>query len=241
MNFDWDTFGLTSKDVRQLDERTFHVHKWEWPYEKAHAFQRATLKRLDENPRERWLITCNHPRVLTNGRGLQKPRKGEDLSELKEFDPAQHTNLLYPFYQIERGGGLTFHHTGQFIFYPILKLNPKSLSLSRMIDDIFDTAACVLTDWGISGLSHSEKMLGLWYGPRKIASMGIAIEKLTTFHGMALNLYQDPEMMKVLKELNPCGLSSEVYIAAEEIIKLGEKDLNLFKDEFIQRIMHGWQ
>jgi len=173
-------FDLQESDLLILDERTVVVTHWNWDYGLAHKFQRAALALVQETPNLRILICCNHPEVLTNGRGLQKPRKGESL-ELVEFRPEAHANLPFPLYQIERGGGLTFHHPGQFIFYPIVKLNPKALSLSLMIDQIFDFTIEILSDWGIKNLDHENKLLGIWQGKRKIASMGIAIEKLATF------------------------------------------------------------
>jgi lipoyl(octanoyl) transferase len=238
--FDLAKYELKSENLSWIDQRTLAVKRWNWDYSLAHSFQRKALEAVNENPRLRILICCSHPRVLTNGRGLQKPRKGETL-ELVDFKLSDYPSLPYPFHQIERGGGLTFHHPGQFIFYPVLKLNPESLSLSRMTNEIFDFAIDVLTVWGIANLHHANKLLGLWYGDRKMASMGIAIEKLTTFHGMALNLYQDPEMKSALNRLNPCGLHSDLYIAADEIIKLPAEAMSLFADEFLKRILHAWK
>ena len=232
-------YGLDEKDLSYLNDHTLVVTKWNWEYKDAHAFQRYALSVVQENPL-RVLICTSHPEVLTNGRGLQKPRKGEVLS-LVEFRPEDHQNLPYPLAQIERGGGLTFHHPGQFIFYPIVKLNPKYLSLSNMIDQMFDFSIEVLKDWGIKDLHHESKLLGLWQGERKLASMGIAIEKLTTFHGMALNLYYHPEMKSALQNLNPCGLNPETYISVEEMMPLPENALEVFKTEFLKRVKHEWQ
>src|SRR5665648_127801 len=100
-------YGLSASDLTPLDDRTVVVTKWNWDYSLAHKFQRAALTLVQETPNLRILICCNHPEVLTNGRGLQKPRKGETLT-LVDFNPAEHKNLPYPFFQIERGGGLTF-------------------------------------------------------------------------------------------------------------------------------------
>ena len=238
---DLSPFGLNQKNISLLDERTTVVKKFNWDYKEAHEFQKFSVNFLDSHPRHRILIACNHPRVLTNGRGLQKPRKGEELSVLKDFKKEDYPHLPYPLHQIERGGGLTFHHEGQFIFYPILKLNPKTLSLSKIVDDIFDSAIETLSPLGIEGLDHSHKLLGLWYGDRKMASMGIAIQKLTTFHGMALNVFKDPEMMKALSILNPCGMTSETYIAADEIIDPKLLSLEAFSDRFLGRIAHAWK
>lgn len=233
-------FGLENNDFSELDHRTIVVTKWNWEYSLAHKFQRAALELVQETPNLRILICCSHPEVLTNGRGLQKPRKGEVLN-LVDFNPAEHTNLPFPLFQIERGGGLTFHHPGQFIFYPIVKLNPAALSLSLMIDQIFDFSIDVLKGWGIEGLSHENKLLGLWHSDRKLASMGIAIEKLTTFHGMALNVLENPNMRNALRTLNPCGLNADTYISVEALTKLPDNPLQTFQEQFLQRIGHEWK
>lgn len=233
-------FDLKDSDLNSLDERTVVVTKWNWDYGLAHKFQRAALTLVQETPNLRVLICCNHLEVLTNGRGLQKPRKGEVLN-LVEFRPEEHKSLPFPLYSIERGGGLTFHHPGQFIFYPIVKLNPKSLSLSLMIDQIFDFTIETLNSWGIQNLDHENKLLGIWQGPKKIASMGIAIEKLATFHGMALNLLTNPNMQKALATLNPCGLNAETYTAVEMLGNLPANPIETFRDQFLQRIKHEWK
>jgi lipoyl(octanoyl) transferase len=233
-------FGLMDHDLHPLDDRTVVVTKWNWEYSIAHKFQRAALLLVQETPGLRILICCSHPEVLTNGRGLQKPRKGEVL-ELVDFDPKNHPNLPYPLFQIERGGGLTFHHPGQFIFYPIVKLNPKYLSLSNMIDQIFDFSIEVLNEWGVQDLNHANKLLGLWHGDRKLASMGIAIEKLATFHGMALNITENKNMKAALASLNPCGLNAETYTAVEMLTKLPQSPLETFQKAFLQKIKEEWK
>jgi lipoyl(octanoyl) transferase len=238
--FNHSAFGLKGDDLSWLNDWTLVVRKWNWDYERAWTFQRSCVDILQEHPRYRVLVCCSHPRVFTNGRGLQRPRKGEVL-ELKQFTEEERQKLPFPFFQIERGGGLTFHHPGQFIFYPIVKLHPSALSLSRMTNEIFDYSAEVLTSWGLTGLSHEHELMGLWHNERKMASMGIAITRLTTFHGMALNLKFDPEMKKALQLVNPCGLDSSTYISAEELISLPENALDRFTEEFLKKVAHGWQ
>lgn len=233
-----EKFDVT--DLEWIDERTLVITKWNWDYASALDFQRRCVKLLSDFPRMRVLICCNHPRVFTHGHGLQKPRKGEVL-ELKDFDLSKKDSLPFPLFEIERGGGLTFHHPGQFIFYPILKLNPATLSLSTMIDEIFSYSREVLEDWGVRELSAENKLLGLWRGSKKLASMGIAIEKLTTFHGMALNLSWDKEMMSALRAINPCGLEATTYSAVDQFIDLPEKSLTEFRNQFIQKVKHGWK
>ena len=233
-------YDLDESNISNLNEKTILIQKWNWDYQLSHDFQRNCLTFLDESPQTRIIICCSHPRIFTNGRGLQKPKKGETFN-LVEFDQSLVQKLPFPFFQIERGGGLTFHHPGQMIIYPIVRLNPTTLSLSQMINQLFDTAMHELQDWGIMGLSHENKLLGLWHGDKKLASMGIAIEKLTTFHGMALNFYQDPEMRLALKKVNPCGLGADTYTSVEELIELKNRTLDVFAENFLRRLSHAWK
>lgn len=233
-------YSLNESDLVNLNERTVVVKKWNWDYELSHKFQREALELVQKSNKLRILICCSHPETLTNGRGLQKPKKGEILN-LVEFKLQDHKTLPYPLFQIERGGGLTFHHPGQFIFYPILKLNPSTLSLSKMIDEIFDFSIAVLKSWGIENLSHENKLLGIWHNNYKLASMGIAIEKLTTFHGMALNIIGNKEMTKTLSGLNPCGLTTETYTSVDALINLPNLPLETFCDDFLNRIQDEWK
>lgn len=233
-------FHLTTKNLHQTGEHTLWVKKWDWDYSRAHAFQKYCVESLAQHPRLKILIVCSHPRVFTNGRGLQKARKGQTLN-LVDFNPNDAQSLPFPFHQIERGGGLTFHHPGQFVFYPILKLNPERLSLSSMIDDVFSATMSVLGGWGISDLSTENILMGLWHGQKKLASLGIAIQRMTTFHGMALNIYRDLVMEAALRKMNPCGISAETYTSVEDLMELPENAMEKFADLFIERINHAWK
>lgn len=232
-------YDLTEENISSFDERTLLVKKWNWDYQLALDFQQECVRLLQESGNQRVLIACNHPNVFTNGRGLQKAKKGQTL-ELVDFNPAMSSLLPFPVHQITRGGGLTFHHPGQYIFYPIVKLNPKTLSLSKMMDDIFDSARITLESWGIDGLTSENELLGLWRGKNKLASMGIAIERLTTFHGMALNMFKNDEMKNAMRTLNPCGLNPETYLSVEELTPLDKNALEDFHTEFIKRLKHAW-
>ncbi len=232
-------FDLTSQNIT-IDQNFIWVRKWNWDYQKAHQFQRFCVELLIHHPQSKILILCSHPHVLTNGRGLQKARKGETLS-LVVFKKEDYPHLPFPLHQIERGGGLTFHHPGQVVFYPILKLNPTKLSLSSMIDDIFLHTQKILEDWGVQNLTTQNILLGLWHQNKKLASMGIAIEKLTTFHGMALNVLYDEKMDSALRALNPCGISAETYTSVDKLIKLPHSPLDTFADDFMKRIQNAWK
>ncbi|HXH30371.1 MAG TPA: hypothetical protein VNJ01_06140 [Bacteriovoracaceae bacterium] len=237
---DLSEFGLDPSHLSKLGDRTLVVTRWNWDYQLSHQFQKYCVEQIQSWPGHRVLICCSHPETLTHGRGLQKPRKGEELG-LKEFRADNYPRLPYPLFQIERGGGLTFHHPGQFIFYPILKLHPDRLSLSQLIHQIFAFSSEVLAGWKIRNLNHESKLLGLWAGERKLASMGIAIQKLTTFHGMALNIKKNESMLSALRDLSPCGLSPQTYVCAEELGDLPPDPHEDFRQRILERIKHEWK
>lgn len=211
---------------------------WNWDYQDAWDFQKQTVERVRDT-NEKWLIACSHPDVLTHGRGLQKPKKGQSF-ELEDFKPQAHPALPVPFFQIERGGGLTFHHPGQLILYPIVKLHPQRLGLSALVDNLLLSARGALEERGLQNLDHSRELLGLWQGPRKLASVGIAVNKMVTLHGLALNVERFDHLKQKLAFLAPCGMGVGTYTSVEEISgrKIAPADL---VGEVTRRFFHAWE
>lgn len=214
------------------------ITRWDWDYAEALAFQRATAERVRETG-ERFLIACSHPHVLTNGRGLQKPRKGQAL-ELTDFDPQAFPSLPFPLYQIERGGGLTFHHPGQLILYPIMRLHPQRLGLGALVDSLMLAVRHELEHKGLDNLECRRELAGLWRGPRKLASIGVAAHHMVTLHGLALNVRPFHDLKKRLESLSPCGMGFDTYSSVEE--ELGQE---MTPQELLpgvwQRLQHAWQ
>lgn len=231
-------YDLIEKDISQAREDIFFVEKEKWDYQKAWDFQKRAVELVGQNPRLKIYIFCSHSEVLTYGRGLQKPRKGESF-DLIDQKPSEMHNLPFPLYQIERGGGLTFHHPGQVIFYPIRMLNPKTLSLSSMVDDMLLFSQEILESHGLDNLTYQRSLLGLWRENRKLASVGIAIKRLVTYHGLALNLSLQNELLSSLAKLNPCGLEIGTYSSVQNELnrKVPRED---FISQFKERIIHAW-
>lgn len=187
------------------------IEKWNWDYEDSHSFQRECLNFLKDHKKFKAFIFCSHPHVFTLGRGLQKD-KGRVIEGLIPFDENLSPNLPYPLYHIERGGGLTFHYPNQWIFYPIVNLTAREFTLPGLIDFTLNSLKEILSQKSseIIEIKLKEKA-GLWIKNQKIASLGFALERYITFHGLALNLDHDSEMFSHILKLNPCGLNPEVY------------------------------
>ena len=203
-----------------ISENIYVLKKSNWAYEGVEDFQLSCVEFVNNNPHVVILIFCHHQHCFTLGRGLQKlsPQSG-----IKLIDYDESTKLDYPLFKLKRGGGLTFHYPGQIVLYPILNLNFHKLSAQALMLKVLDMTKSILeTRYNITSLTVDQTLLGLWseefFGRLKVASIGLAITRYTTYHGLALNVLKDDQMFNHLKRLNPCGITGESYRAIEEIL-----------------------
>lgn len=220
-----------------LNEETLIYTLFDWDYGEALKFQKEALKRVHEFPREKIFVCCSHPHVFTLGRGLQK-KGGKVLETLVDFDKGMKEHLDFPLYEINRGGGLTFHYPGQWIFYPIINLNHPDYSLKKVIYFTLDLVKKTLEEeFQMIDLSYEGEFLGLWHKATKMASVGIGVEHFVTYHGLALNLCRDEKMFSALSRVNPCGLRSEKYVCLSDVIPSESKSIHSrFQNRFFTNL-----
>ena len=132
------------------------------------------------------------------------------------------SDLKYPLHHIRRGGGVTFHYPGQWIIYPITQLTPKN-SLDKVMCGLLKCVGNVFAEkFLVKDVLSAKKLMGVWVNKRKIASIGLGVDRMITEHGLALNLHSDENMFQEIRKISPCGMSSDTYISLEELN--GEKD-----------------
>ncbi len=159
--------------------------------------QKKTLQqRIDGNIPDT-LLMGEHPAVITKGRGTQE---GNLLV----------TSPDIPIVAIERGGDITYHAPGQLVVYPIIQLPDDRRDLHRYLRDLEDVLMRVVADFGITG-QRNDGYSGVWtetsHGLKKLASIGVAVKKWTTYHGIALNVSTD---LQGFSQINPCNMQSDV-------------------------------
>ncbi len=231
-----EKYELNQEDISQLNSNLIIVEKRDWLYNLAHQFQLDCVEYVRNHRRLRIYIICNHPHCFTLGRGLQR---NKDLAgiELIDFNPAMRERLSIPLFDIKRGGGLTFHYPGQLICYPVVSLGQK-MDVYKVMNQLLGWAQGLLEQkYGLQNLSHKEKLLGLWWGDKKMASIGIAVSRFITYHGMAFNVLSDHVMNEQLQKVYPCGLPGSVYVSLQEALgreDVYEKFWQLFKETLIQ-------
>ena len=168
-------------------------------YAEVLEFQRkAAAQRITGEISEDVLILVEHPPVVTLGR-----RKADNKLPVSEaFLKSRGIEL----FEVERGGGVTFHGPGQLVGYPIVNLERHRLDLHWYLRQVEDALIRTLASFGIPG-ERNEGFTGVWTGGRKIASIGVHARSWVTWHGFALNVRTD---LSYFELMTPCGINGVV-------------------------------
>jgi len=160
-------------------------------YEEAYALQKHLVEaRVEERIRDTLVVT-EHESVITLGRGSKR----EDVA-----------GVSLPVVEIERGGEATWHGPGQVVAYPIVSLPEGRRDLHRYLRDLEEVVIRVLAEFEVEGRREPGKT-GVWIGAKKVCSIGVAVRRWVTFHGLALNVHNDPA---AFLGFQPCGLDPDV-------------------------------
>jgi lipoate-protein ligase B len=123
----------------------------------------------------------------------------------------------WEFHQVARAGGMTFHHLGQLVIYPLFNLNELKISLPKIMFLLFDAVKDTLLSFApLLRMEVKKEPLGLWIEGKKVASIGMALDRFVTCHGLALNLEFDSKVKSMLRQEYPCGIPGGQYGACEE-------------------------
>ena len=142
------------------------------------------------------IIIVEHPDVITFG-ARQSANK---LLVSREELAKRNIDIV----EIRRGGGTTAHNPGQLVFYPIISLKQMSLGISEYIRTLETIGRELLSQYDLA-CDVKKGYPGLWVGQKKIASIGVRVSKLITYHGMAINIQND---LGIFDYIEPCGLDN---------------------------------
>ncbi len=167
--------------------------------------KRLVRERLEDVTRPDVLLVGEHPHVITTGRGTK---------------PENIQSPQCPVIEIERGGDVTYHGPGQLIAYPIHYLQEGKRDLHQYLRNLESIIITTLAGFEIEGF-RLEGFTGVWVldgsgDKKKIASIGVAVKKWVTYHGIALNVATD---LAYFQPINPCGLKSQIMTTMSELLK----------------------
>ena len=198
----------------QGDSAMITVEHWgEISYSEALSRQQEYVDQVSRELRRETLVFCSHPPVVTLGRGTK---------------PGDVFGWTGEKFEVTRGGRATYHGPSQTVVYPIVDLNSRGRDLHKYMRMLEESILEVLKSFGIEAVANAMQTedgsdeaapaTGVWIGPKKIASIGIAVRRWISFHGLALNIEKDPRAFEGMK---PCGFAPGSVISMEEV--LGEK------------------
>ncbi len=164
-------------------------------YNEALKFQKSRVQsRVDEVLGDT-LLLAEHPPVITLGLRA----KNDEIHISEEELKARGVEVA----KVGRGGMATFHGPGQLVAYPIMKL--KRMSVPIFVDKILSAIEYTLSTFGIKS-ERNVNGYGVWVNGAKIASVGLALQKWVTYHGVALNVNTD---LNYFNMISPCGNPTE--------------------------------
>ena len=158
-----------------------------WELQREYAGARADETRPDT------MLLLQHPSVYTAGKRTQPEDRPTDGT---------------PVIDVDRGGRITWHGPGQLVGYPLVKL-ADPIDVVQYVRRIEQALIDVCDRFGLHA-GRVDGRSGVWLpaddrGPeRKIAAIGIRVQRGVTMHGFELNCNAD---LSEFDRIVPCGIS----------------------------------
>lgn len=189
---------------------TLHVaHLGPTSYRDALALQESLVAARAAGRTGDWLLYPDHPPVVTIGRG----GGWESLKVTPEVLRARGIEIV----EVTRGGDVTWHGPGQLVGYPILHLDRLGRDTHRLLREIEAALIEAASRWGVEARTVPGRT-GVWVGEDKLASIGVAVRRWVSYHGLALNVSPD---LSDFSLMHPCGLHGISMTSLARL--LGEK------------------
>ncbi len=187
----------------------------------AYEFQLRLIKEVASGDSEDTLLLTEHKQVITIG------RKGSEKNILRtrEFLSSRGIDIV----NVDRGGDVTYHGSGQIVAYPLFKLHGEGRDIHNFLHFLEKVGHYFLMQYGL--ITHERPGLrGLWIEDRKIGSIGIGVRKWVTYHGLAINIDLD---LVPFSFIRPCGLRGVKVTSLKKEISRGS-DISDAKDKLVQ-------
>jgi len=172
------------------------------PYAEAWELQRQLAEQRKRGEISDQLLLLEHPHVLTLGRNGHLENVLAPPDRLRE--------LGIDYFEIDRGGDITYHGPGQIVGYPIIDLKEWKRDVAAYVRAIEASIIGTLARFGIEG-GREAGATGVWTGEgperAKICAIGVHLSRWVSTHGFALNWTTD---LRYFSYIVPCGLTRPV-------------------------------
>ncbi|MFI1919510.1 lipoyl(octanoyl) transferase LipB [Nocardia sp. NPDC020380] len=161
-------------------------------YQQAWDLQRSIACERAEGIGQDRLLLLEHPFVYTAGRRTEAQDMPMDGS---------------PVIEVDRGGKITWHGPGQLVGYPIVRLT-EPVDVVDYVRRLEEALIYVCAELGL-GTGRVDGRSGVWLPKtdelpeRKVAAIGVRVQRGVTMHGIALNC---DSAMDGFQAIVPCGI-----------------------------------
>jgi lipoyl(octanoyl) transferase len=154
------------------------------PFERCLELQRRLLVEVgDRDDGQIVLLLCEHPNLITIGRGGSPGNIRHDSPALK----SREIEAIY----VNRGGGCLLHCPGQLAIYPIVPLQWHGFTVGEFVERFQAGIVEALDDLNVPTRTLPGKH-GLWGRTGQLAVLGVAVRNWVTYYGAYLNV--DPPL-----------------------------------------------
>jgi lipoyl(octanoyl) transferase len=185
------------------------------PYREAWDLQAELVSALRDGQAPDTLLLLEHPHVFTMGKAARPDHVLWDESE----QARREVDVIWS----DRGGEATYHGPGQLVGYPILDLPHFGLSIPQYLQKLEQSLIDYLEELGVDSEPGEPGLTGVWSGgeagraqgaPKKLAAIGIKLNRSIVSHGFALNLTTD---LGYFDGIIPCGHADKRPTSVEAI------------------------
>jgi lipoyl(octanoyl) transferase len=152
------------------------------------------------------VLFLEHPHVFTMGKAARP--------EHVLWDDAERARRQVEVIWSDRGGEATYHGPGQLVGYPVVDLARLGVTLPSYVDGLERSLIAYLAELGVSAEPGAPGLTGVWSGDRKVAAIGIKLNRPVVSHGFALNLTTD---LAYFEGIVPCGHAELKAASVEEL------------------------
>lgn len=177
------------------------------PYSPITALQEHLVAaRIEGEIPDTVLLLQHHPVVTMGRRGRNQYLK---------LSPEEYQSRKIEVTTAARGGDVTYHAPGQWVLYPIMKLDSKASGAHGYLYNLEEVALRTAADFGVDAFRREGKS-GAWAREGKFAAIGFRLKRWVSYHGMSFNVNLD---LSGFDTIVPCGLVGEPVASLQTILK----------------------
>lgn len=188
-------------------------YKEAWDYQekifRATVDQKIQLRNEETTePTKNYILFCEHPHVYTLG------KSGDKSHLLLNEESLEANNATY--YEINRGGDITYHGPGQLVVYPIFDLDHFFSDIHKYLRFLEESVIQTLAHYGLES-GRVDGLTGVWIDgdkpiARKICAIGVKSSRWVTMHGIGFNVNSD---LSYFSHIIPCGIQDKAVTSLQ--------------------------